>query len=156
MEYVVVYVDSELDQILVVEKDRPAWQKGRLNLVGGKIEEQENVVDAAIRELEEESGLIPSGTPELFGRIYGNWGTVWCVKVPVEAREIQSREGETENVCWKYWDDLKNDSRLIPNLKVVISLIRAGIKGWKIEDNNNENTDFVVINISIPKKGNDV
>lgn len=45
------------NNVLIVHKDKPAWQKGWINLVGGKIEQSETPEEAAYRELMEESGL---------------------------------------------------------------------------------------------------
>ena len=42
-------------EILLVEKLRPDWQKGRWNGIGGKIEEEETPGDAMLRECGEET-----------------------------------------------------------------------------------------------------
>lgn len=43
--------------VLLIEKKRPKWQAGRLNGVGGHIEENETPLDAMVREFREETGL---------------------------------------------------------------------------------------------------
>ncbi|HYE21545.1 MAG TPA: NUDIX domain-containing protein [Tepidisphaeraceae bacterium] len=45
------------DRVLLIRKNRPAWQAGKLNGVGGKIEPGETPRQAARREFEEETGL---------------------------------------------------------------------------------------------------
>lgn len=45
-------------QVVVVEKQRPAWQAGRFNAVGGHIEDGESAMIAMIREFCEETGLL--------------------------------------------------------------------------------------------------
>lgn len=45
------------DRVLLIRKNKPEWQKGHLNGIGGKIEINESVEDAMIRECYEESGL---------------------------------------------------------------------------------------------------
>jgi 8-oxo-dGTP diphosphatase len=45
------------EQVLLVHKNRPEWQKGLLNGVGGKIEEGEESVDCMVREVREETKL---------------------------------------------------------------------------------------------------
>lgn len=58
MEYVVGFVfDPLLHRVLLIEKNRPEWQKGLMNGIGGKIEEYETPIEAMVRECEEESGL---------------------------------------------------------------------------------------------------
>ena len=108
MQYVVIFPKMANAQpgekILLVKKDRPAWQSGRLNLVGGKIEEGETPEQAALRELKEEAGFVPMEInkvipdeknprknvtvsvplePTVMGQILGSWGVVYCVKVPI-------------------------------------------------------------------------
>lgn len=47
----------DFSQVLLVHKNRPEWQKGLLNGVGGKIEEGELSVDCMVREVREETKL---------------------------------------------------------------------------------------------------
>jgi 8-oxo-dGTP diphosphatase len=44
-------------KVVVIRKNRPAWQAGKLNFPGGKIEAGETPVQAAARELREETGI---------------------------------------------------------------------------------------------------
>lgn len=44
-------------RVLLIRKNRPAWQVGRLNGVGGKVEPRESVPDAMRREFREEATL---------------------------------------------------------------------------------------------------
>jgi 8-oxo-dGTP pyrophosphatase MutT (NUDIX family) len=43
--------------VLLIRKNRPAWQAGKLNRIGGKIEASETPHEAARREFREETGL---------------------------------------------------------------------------------------------------
>lgn len=43
--------------VLLIQKERPTWQKGRYNGVGGKIEQGETPVQAMVREFKEETDL---------------------------------------------------------------------------------------------------
>lgn len=43
--------------IVLIHKKRPDWQAGKLNGVGGKVEEGEFAIDAMRREFEEETGV---------------------------------------------------------------------------------------------------
>jgi len=68
-----------------MHKNRPAWQDGLINGLGGKVEEVEDTFTTISREIEEESGLkikesewIKSGkvysgtfTMDVFGCVYG-------------------------------------------------------------------------------------
>ncbi len=56
--YVVGFAfSSNQDLLLLIRKKRPEWQEGKLNGVGGKIEGDEEPLNAMVREFEEESGL---------------------------------------------------------------------------------------------------
>ena len=58
-EYVAGFMFHYLDLFIValIEKQKPAWQKGKLNGIGGKIEINETPVDAMVREFKEEAGV---------------------------------------------------------------------------------------------------
>lgn len=56
--YVVGFLFSEDDKkVVLIRKDKPKWQAGLLNGVGGKIEAGESPHRAMIREFKEEAGL---------------------------------------------------------------------------------------------------
>lgn len=44
--------------MLLIKKNRPDWQAGKLNIIGGHIEDGESPQAAAIREVLEETGLF--------------------------------------------------------------------------------------------------
>jgi len=44
-------------KVMLIKKERPAWQKGRMNGIGGHIEEGETALEAMIREFREETGV---------------------------------------------------------------------------------------------------
>lgn len=52
---IIVYHDKE-DKILMCKREKEPF-KGKLNFVGGKVEDGESKVEAAYRELEEETGI---------------------------------------------------------------------------------------------------
>lgn len=51
------YFDEQLTCVALIRKQKPAWQKGKLNGVGGKVEPNESCITAMVREFEEETGL---------------------------------------------------------------------------------------------------
>lgn len=53
----VLLLDERCEQILMIRKRRPAWQAGHLNAVGGKIEPGETPLEAAVREVVEETRI---------------------------------------------------------------------------------------------------
>ena len=49
--------NTERDHVVLIEKNKPVWQKGKLNGIGGKIEQNEWVLEAMVREFFEETGI---------------------------------------------------------------------------------------------------
>jgi 8-oxo-dGTP diphosphatase len=48
---------ADRSKIVLIEKNRPAWQAGKLNGVGGKLEAGETPMAAMVREFFEETGV---------------------------------------------------------------------------------------------------
>lgn len=149
IEYVVVLpytVDTPVIRLPLVEKLKPEYMAGMLNLAGGKIEEGESPEDAARRELWEESGLesveeydgmCPVET-EYMGVIIGNVSKIHCVRVPISSKqELSPRIEEKEKIEWYVYPHLLDQKYLMPNLRVTIPLMLKGIKGWTILDKFN-------------------
>lgn len=58
IQYVVGFLFSEdKEKVVLIEKNRPAFQAGKYNGVGGKIEEGETALQAMQREFWEETGV---------------------------------------------------------------------------------------------------
>jgi 8-oxo-dGTP diphosphatase len=45
-------------RVILIEKNRPDWQKGKLNAVGGRLDEGETPAQAMVREFNEETGIV--------------------------------------------------------------------------------------------------
>jgi 8-oxo-dGTP diphosphatase len=57
-KYVVGFIFlPDKSRIVLIEKKRPAWQAGLYNGIGGHIDENEEPIDAIIREVNEEAGI---------------------------------------------------------------------------------------------------
>jgi 8-oxo-dGTP diphosphatase len=60
--YVVGFMmDPTLSRVVLIRKNRPAAQVGKLNGVGGKVEQGETPLDAMSREFREETGMETTG-----------------------------------------------------------------------------------------------
>ncbi|MBN2471348.1 MAG: NUDIX domain-containing protein [Anaerolineae bacterium] len=58
MEFTLGFVfDSTLSHVMLIHKNRPAWQAGKVNGVGGKLEPGETPLEGIRREVREESAL---------------------------------------------------------------------------------------------------
>lgn len=52
------HFSEDLKQVVLIRKQKPEWQKGKLNGVGGKIEDNEHGLGAMIREFKEETDKL--------------------------------------------------------------------------------------------------
>ena len=55
--WVVGFLFNSKNELALVKKTHPAWQAGKLNGVGGKVEEGESIIQAMRREFNEEAGV---------------------------------------------------------------------------------------------------
>lgn len=62
--------------VSLIRKLKPDWQRGKLNAIGGKIEEGERPGQAMIREFHEEAGLVIHNWAH-FATVQGDWGAVY-------------------------------------------------------------------------------
>jgi len=139
--YIIIHAQypKNPNSVLLILKNKPDYLKGKLNLVGGKIEDGETPEQAAFRELREEAGITASSGPILYGKITSSDWTVYCLKCEIYNADINQGEGETEQVSWHDWMTVQNDPRLIPNLKIIIPLLMMEVKGWEIKDSGSAN-----------------
>jgi 8-oxo-dGTP pyrophosphatase MutT (NUDIX family) len=133
-QYVLIYAPSENNTLPMVLKDRPEELKGMLNMPGGKIEEGEVVIEAARRELQEETGLTPRNIPVLMGRILGSKSEIHVIKIEVHEEPLRPREDETEVFSWHNRVSVCMHPKLMPNLRLVIPLCVSGATGWTVKD----------------------
>lgn len=143
-------------QVLLVLKNRPSWQSGFLNLVGGKIEDGETPEDAAVRELEEETGYKPSSVSssstdiKQLGKIEGKEEEILCFKIDVDrSKPPKPREGETEVARWFPWRWVKSDKRLMPNLRIIIPFMIFDMDDWSLEAES-MNKKYSTLNLTMP------
>lgn len=107
------FVSPGRDRVLLIRKRRPAWQAGRLNGVGGKIEPGETPAAAIRREFREEAGLDVSDWREgvtftgtdWFAHFYVAFGDVDAARAMTdEALEIHPvrppPDGMIDNLNW--------------------------------------------------------
>ena len=135
-KYVLGFAFSEdLSKVLLIRKDHPEWQKGKLNGVGGKInsKEFEHHIEAMVREFKEEVGidsskydwhhLVDMSGPGWECRVY------WSYTLDIE----QARQLEAEEPVIKYVCDLMEEVCIenVPWL-VHLALDRGVKKGFQV------------------------
>lgn len=70
------------DSVILMRKLRPDWQAGKLNGVGGKIEENEPADEAMMREFHEETGVMTHNRSwRQFATLLGESFAVYCYEL---------------------------------------------------------------------------
>ena len=140
-------------EVLLIEKKHPAWQAGRFNLPGGKIEDEETIHEAASRELLEETGIdCPPEQVRLMGTIEGPDFIVYVCRCDYDSfrgRNV-ARSMTNERVFWMPLAEVLSHERLIDNLRIVLPFCRAGLMGWHISEHNCVRIDHETTNVSQP------
>lgn len=73
--------DNALETVVLIKKEKPSWQKGKWNGVGGHIEKGESPHTAMQREFEEETGLYVSNWYQYaILRCDGEWSVEFFTK----------------------------------------------------------------------------
>ncbi len=129
--YVLILCHHE-GNVLVVEKHRPDWMAGRVNLIGGKVEPNETAQEATIRECFEETGYVPNKAI-LMGDIRDNDYLISCMRIEDYHFGPKPRAEETEKPFWCPLSKL-NSLNIMPNLKIIIPLMLNNISYFSIFD----------------------
>jgi len=124
MNYVAGFMFNEdKDKVLLIEKQKPDWQKGKLNGIGGKIEKDELPYDAMVREFKEEVG-IECNDWESFCLLIGDDWVVYFYKAigPIHtAKQIEIEKPVVVNVNELPDNIITNLSWLIPMAKMKVN-----------------------------------
>lgn len=121
-QYVVGFMFRRNDtEVALIRKEKPEWQKGRLNGVGGKVEADETSLRAMEREFYEETGWQ--------GDIQWNWflNLVYPTAmihffVCSKGDDVVLTNVTDEQVAWFNVDEALDLIGLLPNLRWLIPL----------------------------------
>lgn len=120
--YVVGFVFTpDFKQVLFVLKNRPDWQVGKLNGIGGKIESDESDVRAMVRECQEECALKTKEADwQLVCTMTGpEWEVVFFGAIWTDDRS-QAKTMTDEAIDWYATNPLPNN--IIVNLRWLVPL----------------------------------
>jgi 8-oxo-dGTP diphosphatase len=93
--------DSTCTKVLLMHKTRPDWQKGKLNGIGGKVEEGEDNLGCMVRETFEETGLlIPPDEWVNFASIKDTYGLVGVYAAVYKGLLSDAKTAEDQKVEW--------------------------------------------------------
>lgn len=128
MDYVCGFMfNHTLDRVVLIEKRNPAWQRGRFNGVGGKIEANESPLNAMRREFREEAGFDSKRWQEFCVLSGADW-TVHFFYFVIDAIAIETLiESKTDERILV--EDVPHNKQRLPNLEWLIPMAIATAKG---------------------------
>ena len=107
--------------VLLMRKNRPKWQAGKLNGIGGKIEAGETALQAMDRETEEEVGLVDVKWQPVV-RLTGQGFSVYFFRA-FSLEQIENAVQKTdEGVTIEETFAVVGSSDLIPNIHWILAM----------------------------------
>jgi len=119
MEYVAGFMFSfDKKKVALILKNRPQWQKGRKNGIGGHVESGETPDEAMVREFEEETGVrhVPWNQ---FCTLVGPWGFVYFYRATGTLGRLKTMTDESICICKARY---LHGSNVVPNLNWLIPM----------------------------------
>lgn len=93
--------NKDFSKVLLIHKLSPEWQKGKVNGLGGKFEENETSNECISREVEEESSLITKASLwRKVGELHSSKFNVDVMTYVYEGRESGAISVEKQQVEW--------------------------------------------------------
>lgn len=124
--------NSDLSQVLLIEKTKPDFHKGLLNGLGGKNFAGESDLTCASRELKEESNLIiPEQNWKYYAHLHWQSWDVPVLAAVYSGKESDAKSMEDEVVAWHACQPLPKNC--ISNLTWLIPMAKDALQGakWK-------------------------
>ena len=150
MNYVLVYLAADPTWVLLMEKHRPEWMKGRHNLPGGKVEPWETPEEAAKRELLEETGYEANRIVTLGHMVDGN-DIIYCCKAWADTSTPPlPRPEETEQATWLRLEDGLRLKSLMMNLKLIIPLMIHDVSYFVLQGEEKTGEYHVKLETKVP------
>lgn len=119
--------DTLLEAVVLIKKNRPEWQAGKLNGVGGKVEDGESFIDAMTREFREECGMETDSDHWVnFLTMKSNSFIVEVYKIMInDPWSVESKTDEKVVVSYVdelFLDDIHTQTEMISNIPWIISM----------------------------------
>ena len=134
VEYTLGFAFSKnFNSVLLIQKNRPEWQAGHLNGIGGKVEPfDKNEFHAQAREFHEEAGIETQ--PEdwnLFASMYSSDFIVDCFWTVLE--DVNVFRSVTDEIVHKIWIDELSHYLKCPNVDMLITMaLNEDVRSGKI------------------------
>jgi 8-oxo-dGTP diphosphatase len=121
----------DMSQVVLVRKNRPDWQKGLLNGVGGKLKSGESPLNGMIREFHEETGLHWEDWKPL-ARLDSYFATVWFFWT-VSDRYNEASTRTDEKIGTHHTVSIQHHSDVVPNSRWLIPMAMSFLQGERAE-----------------------
>jgi 8-oxo-dGTP diphosphatase len=119
IQYVLGFCFSpDYKSVALIHKKKPEWQLGKINGIGGKLEENELPHEAMIREFQEETGLVVLDW-ECYAVMTSSSWECYCHRA-ISSNVFDVRTMTEEDVILR--DPLNLPSIVIPNLRWLVPL----------------------------------
>lgn len=131
--YVVGFLfDEDERTVVLLRKNRPAWQAGKLNGMGGHVEPGESFDDAMVRECQEESGLTLLQGWTRFAELRGHGMRMGCYRS--SERDAAQQVGAANDVGERFelhsvQAVMSASVETIPNLRWLVPMAMS-TSGW--------------------------
>lgn len=122
--YVVGFLFSENhDEVVLIKKAKPEWQKGLMNGVGGKIELFDDSPEAAMtREFEEEAGVRIEKWDE-FMKLEGWNSVIYFFRATGDTSKVKTMEDSGEEIVrMKIYELVENFHFCVHNIRWIVPL----------------------------------
>jgi len=124
--------DSSQEKVLLVHKQRPAWQAGKVNGIGGKVELGETPHTGIVRECQEETALyIPESAWKHFGVIQENGATIELFTTVYDGPLEAATQTDHEEISWLSCNELPRN--VIANLHYLVPMAREILRGHQVK-----------------------
>lgn len=124
-------ITGDLKAVALILKNRPEWQKGKLNGIGGHIEDGETPKMAMIREFREETGVEIKRWTHFCSLSGEDWSVEWY-----KAFGYHDLKSTTdEQVQWHTVEYvIGQNSIVVPNVRWLLLMALENVKA-QVEDN---------------------
>ena len=120
--------DKKCKHVLLIHKQKPKWQKGKINGVGGKCEAGETTEGCIRREVQEETRLdIPEESWAYVGTIHQEVGDVGVLVTRYHGSMAHAVTNDHEEIEW--FDISKLPDNAMSNLHWLIPLSLEKLEG---------------------------
>lgn len=124
--------DNLLTEVVLIEKQKPDFMKGKLNGIGGKLKVNEPIREGMCREFKEETGIETQ--PEdwtIVGTMAFEGGIEVYILRTYQRRKWNPKQQDGETEVPEVVDlDTLRDRKLMPNLILLIELCKNHADQW--------------------------